>query len=176
MSSHAFQVTILTATFLCSAWFGMMYFAAVALMPGIADLDDRAFLRTFQVIDGIFQAFPPLIFLVWVGSAIALIAAATMSLYEESWKGTAKSVLLTTATLADLSGHVTTAVYNVPLNNHIQTLKIDEMGLTELAQERANFEPTWNYWNVYRVYVEGFTCLSLMMLLSLNDFSMKTKS
>ena len=64
------------ATFLCSLVAGFLFAFAAVVMPGIRSLDDGGFIRAFQVMDRIIQNNQPLFVLVWVGSVLALVAAA----------------------------------------------------------------------------------------------------
>lgn len=45
-------------------------------MPGFKRLDDKQFIKAFQVTDRVIQNNHPLFLLVWIGSAIALIILA----------------------------------------------------------------------------------------------------
>jgi uncharacterized membrane protein len=61
-----FQVLLLLAAFLCSLVAGFLFAFAVVIMPGISPLDDRGFIRAFQLIDRVIQNNQPLFMLVWV--------------------------------------------------------------------------------------------------------------
>jgi hypothetical protein len=71
-----FDGVLVLATFLCSLVAGFLFAFAAVVMPGIGRLDDRGFIRAFQVIDRVIQRNQALFVLVWVGSVLALIAAA----------------------------------------------------------------------------------------------------
>src|SRR5258708_33924323 len=78
----ALQALFLVAAFLCSLAAGLLFTFAIVVMPGIAKLDDGGFIRAFQVIDRVIQNNQPVFLFVWVGSVLALVAAAVMSLWE----------------------------------------------------------------------------------------------
>src|ERR1051325_1120895 len=89
------------ATFLCSLVAGLLLAFAIVVMPGIGKLDDRGFVRAFQMIDRVIQNNQPLFLLVWVGSVLAVIAAAVLGTLKLS--GTDR-LLVIAATVVYLLG------------------------------------------------------------------------
>ena len=59
-----FQITFIFATFLCSLVAGFMFAFSVVVMPGIKSLNDREFIKAFQVMDRIIQNNQPIFILV----------------------------------------------------------------------------------------------------------------
>ena len=59
-----FQIALIMAAFLTSLVAGFLFSFAVVVMPGIRQLEDRSFIRSFQVMDGIIQNNQPLFVLV----------------------------------------------------------------------------------------------------------------
>ena len=49
---EVFQIALILATFLCSLVAGLLFVFAVVVMPGIGSLNDREFIRAFQVMEG----------------------------------------------------------------------------------------------------------------------------
>ena len=56
-----------------------------------------------------------------------------------------------------LAGHIITLAFNVPLNDHIQTLNLHQLSKEQVYKEKGNFEDTWNFWNVFSVVTEFVT-------------------
>ena len=56
-----------------------MFAFAFVVMPGMRSLNDREFIRSFQVMDSIIQNNQPIFVLVWVGSVVALVTSAVLS-------------------------------------------------------------------------------------------------
>ena len=54
-----FQIVLILATLLCSLVAGFLFAFATVVMPGIKTLNDREFIRAFQVIDGVIQNNQP---------------------------------------------------------------------------------------------------------------------
>ena len=78
LTEGIFQITLILATFLSSLVAGLLFVFAIVVMPGIKSLNDGDFIRAFQVMDGVIQNNQPIFVLVWVGSALALIASAVI--------------------------------------------------------------------------------------------------
>jgi uncharacterized membrane protein len=153
-----FQAVLVLATFLCSLVAGFLFAFAAVVMPGIRNLDDGGFIRAFQVIDRVIQNNQPLFVLVWVGSALALIAAAVLGIWA---LGGADRLLIIVIALVYLLGvQLPTVAINVPLNNALQKLDIGTMNETERKRARENFESRWNRWNAIRT-----ACASLVSIL-----------
>ena len=75
-----FQFTLPLATFLCSLVAGFVFAFAIVVMPGIASLSDREFIRAFQAMDGVIQKNQPVFMVVWLGSVAALAASVVMGI------------------------------------------------------------------------------------------------
>ncbi len=158
------QVTLILATLLCSLVAGFLFAFAVVGMPGIGTLRDREFVRAFQVMDRVIQNNQPLFMLVWVGSVLALAAAAVLGLMRLDSLG---RWLLLLALFAYLLGvQLPTIAINIPLNNRIQTLDVDAMDEASLEVARRGFEPRWNTANAFRTGVACLVSLLLMFVLT----------
>ena len=149
MSSEAiFQIVLILATLLCSLVAGFLFAFASVVMPGIKHLDDREFIRAFQVIDGVIQNNQPMFVAVWVGSIVALLASTGLGIGQLDG---AKRLLMILAPLIYILGvQLSTFTINVPLNNKLQVLNVDNMDETALKAARMDFEPRWNQWNLIR--------------------------
>lgn len=138
---------------------GLLFTFALLVMPGLGQLEDRAFLRGFQEIDGIIQRSHPIFVVVWLGSVLSLIAAAVMGFGQlDGW---AQGFLLAATALYLFGVQAPTTRGNVPLNNQLQTFYLKTMSEPELAEAREQFEPAWNRLNLFRTVV----CLLVAVLL-----------
>ena len=75
-----FQIVLVLTTFLVSLVAGFVFAFASVVMPGLRDLNDREFIRSFQVIDGIIQKNQPVFVFVWLGSIVAVLASLGLGL------------------------------------------------------------------------------------------------
>lgn len=128
-------------------------------MPGIGRLNARSFIRAFQVIDGVMQDKQPIFLFGWVGSAVSLILAAVFGFYEIV--GADRWILIAAAIVYLLGVQLPTARINIPLNNRIQALNVDQMNDQETSSARAEFEGQWNRWNVVRTVVATANAMML---------------
>ena len=158
-----FQTTLILATLLCSLVAGFVFAFAVVVMPGIKTLTDREFIQAFQVMDRIIQNNQPIFVLVWVGSIVALVASAGLGIGQLEG---AERLLIIFAVLAYLLVvQLPTFTINVPLNNKLQTLNVDDMDETEQKEARMDFEPRWLRWNSIRTTFASLVSILLIILL-----------
>jgi uncharacterized membrane protein len=149
------------ATFLCSLTAGFLFAFAVVVMPGLQGLNDAAYLRAFQVIDGVIQSNQPLFGLVWVGSIVAMLAAVVIGVPALS--GTPRTLLVAAALLYFGGVQAPTVTVNIPLNNEVQELDIPTLDVDAAADARARFEPRWHRWNAIRTLVATATVALLLL-------------
>ena len=158
-----FQLALITATLLCSLVAGFVFAWAVVVMPGIGKLADAEFLRAFQVMDRVIQNNQPVFLLVWMGSVVALLAAAALGFGQLD--GTGRLLIIGAVLVYLLGVQLPTVTINVPLNNTVQTLEIDSMDDTARAAARQDFESRWNRWNSIRTVLASLVSILLLVLL-----------
>ena len=158
-----FQIALILATLLCSLVAGFLFAFALVVMPGIESLNDRKFIRAFQVMDRVIQNNQPIFVLVWVGSVVALVTSAVLGIGQLDGVG---RLLIIFAALAYLLGvQLPTVTINIPLNNKLQTLDVDTANETTQKAARKDFEPRWNLWNSIRTAFASLASALLIVLL-----------
>lgn len=136
------QAALVLATFFCSLVAGFLFAFAVVVMPGIKRLEDREFIRSFQVMDGVIQNNQPVFMLIWVGSILFLLIASVLGFPQLDGVGW---YLLFFATLIYFLGvHLPTVLINVPLNNQLQAQDVTSLNGQTQGEIRDNFEKRWN--------------------------------
>jgi uncharacterized membrane protein len=116
---------------------GLLYGFACAVMPGLAKLDDRTFVITFQRINvAIVNAWFLLSFL---GALVFAVLAAVLHL------GTNALPWILAALVLYLVAVGITVRANIPLNNQLAAA-----GEADHAAARQRFEAPWVRWNVAR--------------------------
>ncbi len=158
-----FTVTLILATFLCSLVAGFVFAFAVVVMPGLRDLGDGEFLRAFQLMDRVIQRNQPLFMVVWIGSVVALVAAAVLGYGQLDGNG--RALLIGAVVVYLLGVQLPTAVINIPLNNRVQKLVIHEMSADAHVVARREFESRWNLSNSIRTFLASVACVLLLVLL-----------
>ncbi len=63
---------------------GFIFTYAVIVMPGLANLGDREFIRAFQATDRIIQDGRPVFMFVWVGSIISVFVIMLTALLADA--------------------------------------------------------------------------------------------
>ncbi len=132
-------------------------------MPGFSKLEDKEFLRAFQVTDGIIQNNQPLFMLTWVGSIISVLSVIAISIFSlglsEAW------IIFIVGLIYLIGVQGITISIHLPLNNRIQSIDINNMNNQSLNEERTKFELRWNYFNKIRTFIAFSTSLSFLLIL-----------
>ena len=139
------DISLIFAILFCSLVGGFIFTYSIIVMPGLSNLNNKDFLKAFQVTDAVIQNNQPLFMFTWIGSIVAILTTIVASLItvglSESWI----IIMVGAAYLLGVQG-ITVAIH-IPLNNHIQKLNIEELNDKILADERLKFETKWNFFN-----------------------------
>lgn len=157
------HLVIALAMFLCALVAGFLLSFTMIVMPGIQTLDDRGFLKSFKVMDGIIQNNHPGFMLMWAGSVLAIFAAVWFA--YAALQGTERLLVFGAAALYLLAAQLPTAAINIPLNNQLQAHDLDAMDAPALQQARRAFEARWIRWNTIRTVVAVVVTLMLIVVL-----------
>ena len=159
------DISLIFSILSCSLVGGFIFTYAIVVMPGLSNLNDKDFLRAFQQTDAIIQNNQPLFMLTWIGSIVAMLTTILVSLVSVGLSETWLIVIVGVAYFLGVQG--ITVVIHIPLNNHIQKVKIEDLNDKILADERLKFEKKWNFFNNIRTGVAISVSLLLLILLSL---------
>ena len=158
------DISLVFSILSCCLVGGFIFTYAIVVMPGLSKLNDKDFLRAFQVTDAVIQNKQPLFMFTWIGSILAVLATILVSLviigFEEAWL----IVLVGFAYLFGVQG-ITVAIH-IPLNNHIQRIKIEDLNDEALADQRLKFETKWNFFNYIRTCIAISVSVLLLILLT----------
>jgi uncharacterized membrane protein len=155
------QAAILTSTLLCSLVAGFVLAFAAVVMPGIGNLNDCDALKAFKTMDRIIQDNQPVFIIVWVGSVVALVLSAVLSIWQLD--GVERFLILLATAIYLLGVQLSTFTINVPMNNHIQAQDLDRLNEHEIAALWLNFELRWRRWNTIRTVSATITSVLLIM-------------
>ena len=158
---------VLVSTLSCALVTGFVFTYAVIVMPGLAKLTDREFIRAFQVTDELIQNNQPIFMIVWVGSVISV-----MSMLIASFMGpySVDTVLVIIAGFVYLLGvQGLTVLVHLPLNRRIQTVNVEERDASALREERLLFETRWIRFNWIRTLTGLGVIVTFMVALSLKS-------
>ena len=156
------DISLIFSILTCCLVTGFIFTYAVVVMPGLSKLNDKEFLRAFQVTDGIIQNNQPFFMLTWVGSIIAILSLILIAIVFIGISKTWLIVLVGVVYLLGVQG-ITISIH-IPLNNHIQQLNIDELNEQNLREERKKFEKKWNNFNIIRTLI-AFSISAILLLI-----------
>ena len=163
ISISILDLSLLLTILTCSLSTGFILTYAVVVMPGFSKLNDKEFVRAFQVTDGVIQNNQPLFMLTWVGSIISVLSVIAISIFtlglSEAW------IIIVVGLIYLLGVQGITISIHLPLNNHIQKIDINNMNNQSLNEERTKFEMRWNYFNKIRTFIAFSTSLSFLLIL-----------
>ena len=155
------NISLFFSTLLCSLVTGFILTYAIVVMPGLSKLDDKEFIKAFQVTDGIIQNNQPIFILIWVGSIISVVSTIIISMFTldilEGWK----IIFVSLVYLIGVQG--ITIIIHLPLNRRIQKIDINSTNLQSLNEERKNFETKWNYFNNIRTVIAFLVTLFFLL-------------
>ena len=158
------DISLIFAILLCGLVSGFIFTYSIVVMPGLSNLNDKDFLKAFQVTDAVIQNNQPLFMFTWIGSVVAILTTIVASLITVGLSEAWITILVGAAYLVGVQG-ITVAIH-IPLNNHIQKLNIEELNDKTLAYERKNFEAKWNFFNKIRTGIA--ISVSILMLIQLS--------
>ena len=158
------EFAVLFSALLCSLVAGLVFTFAIVVMPGIGSLGDLAFLQSFKAMDRVIQNNQPVFILVWLGSAVVVLASAVLGIWQ--LEGLDRGLLLVACAIYLFGVHVPTITINIPLNNHLQSQDLDTMTAPELRETKARFESRWLRWNAIRTVLAITTTALLLVLLA----------
>ena len=157
------QIALLLSALLCSLVAGVVLTFAIVVMPGIRTMGDRDFLKSFKVMDRVIQNNQPIFMLVWLGSAVVLLASTVLGIWR--LEGLDRILLVVACAIYIFGVHVPTVTINVPINNHLQAHDLDALSETELRATAEKYETRWLRWNTIRTVIATLTTVLLLVLL-----------
>ena len=158
------DVSLICSILLCTLVTGFILTYAVVVMPGLSELDDKEFIRAFQVTDRVIQNNQPLFLLTWLGSILSVIGLILSSIISvglpEAW------LIISVGSLYLFGVQGITISVHLPLNSRIQKMNINKMNYQTLREERLKFETKWNLFNNIRTGIAFSVSLILLLIMT----------
>ena len=158
------DISLIFSILSCSLVTGFIFTYAIVVLPGFSKLDDKEYIRAFQVTDEVIQNNQPLFMLTWIGSILSVLGAILTSILSPDLGETWFIVLIGVVYLVGVQG--ITITIHLPINNHIKDLNLDELDNQTLIKERLKLETKWNYFNNIRTGAGLFVIMSLLLVLT----------
>jgi len=159
------EVSLICSILSCTLVTGFTLLYAVVIMPGLSKLDDKEFIKAFQVTDGVIQDNQPLFILIWLGSVISVVGAILSSIISvglpEAW------LIVFVGVVYLLGAQGITLSVHLPLNNRIKKINIEKTDHQMLSVERGKFETRWNFFNTIRTGISFLVSLTLLLVIAL---------
>ena len=159
------EVSLICSILSCTLVTGFTLLYAVVIMPGLSKLDDKEFIKAFQVTDGVIQDNQPLFILIWLGSVISVVGAILSSIISVGLPEAWLIVFVGVVYLLGVQG-ITLSVH-LPLNNRIKKINIEKTDHQMLSVERGKFETRWNFFNTIRTGITFSVSLTLLLVIAL---------
>jgi uncharacterized membrane protein len=134
-------------------------------MPGLSNLDDKEFIKAFQVTDGIIQNNQPIFILIWIGSIVSVLSTIITSILSLGILDAWLIIFVSVVYLLLVQG--ITILIHLPLNKSIQNIDINSSNSETLSKMRKSFETKWNYFNNVRTVVAFFVVLIFLSILTI---------
>jgi len=160
------DISLIFSILTCSLVTGFIFTYAVVVMPGLSTLNDKEFIRAFQVTDEIIQNNQPIFMLIWVGSIISVLSLIISSVIIIGISESLLTIIIGTIYLFGVQG--VTIGFHLPLNNQIQKVNTEELDDQKLHEESLNFEKKWNFFNNIRTTIALFITLMFIVILKNN--------
>jgi uncharacterized membrane protein len=144
---------------------GFILTYAIVIMPGLSNLDDKEFIKAFQVTDGIIQNNQPIFILIWIGSIVSVLSTIITSILSLGILDAWLIIFVGVVYLLVVQG-ITISIH-LPLNKSIQNIDINSSNSETLSKMRKSFETKWNYFNNVRTVVAFFVVLIFLSILTI---------
>ena len=144
---------------------GFILTYAIVIMPGLSNLDDKEFIKAFQVTDGIIQNNQPIFILIWIGSIVSVLSTIITSILSLGILDAWLIIFVSVVYLLLIQG--ITILIHLPLNKSIQNIDINSSNSETLSKMRKSFETKWNYFNNVRTVVAFFVVLIFLLILTI---------
>lgn len=152
------NVTLFTTIVLLGLSAGLFYAWEVSVIPGTKKVSDSAYLETMQLINR--EILNPKFFLSFIGSLLLLVIS---SYFQFNGEFNDSFWLMIAATLSYLVGTFgVTAFGNVPLNDMLDAIRLDNLSLSKMQELRQSYEGSWNRLHATRTL---FSILSFLLAL-----------
>ena len=140
------SILLITTLILTGLSSGFFFAWEVTVIPGTKRVSDDAYLETMQSINR--AILNPAFFVIFFGTLISLVASSYLHFR------TAIDLtfgLLLAATLVYLLGSIGITIFgNVPLNEALDVVHLQELSKEALHDLRMSYETPWNRWHTLR--------------------------
>lgn len=157
LNINLFQLVQFTAILLTGLLAGLFYGYDCSVIKGLGNLQNDAYLHSFQSINKAIQN--PYFFISFMGSLLVLPVASWLS-YNN---GVPFYLLLSASFLYFIGVFGVTLFFNIPLNEQLSNFQISTATESEISLMRKTFENSWNTYHKIRT-IAAIAAFSLTIL------------
>lgn len=156
------SIVLFTSVVLTGLSAGFFYAWSVSVIPGTKNVVNTSYLETMQSINR--AVINPAFFLIFFGSIVFLSIG---SIYQFHASNVASWLMLNASVLYLIGTVGVTAFGNVPLNNQLEALNLNEMSSGKLLEFRKFYESKWNRLHLIRtIFAVGSFLFSVLAVFS----------
>ncbi|QSE98795.1 anthrone oxygenase family protein [Fulvivirga lutea] len=137
---------------------GFFYAWQVSVIPGTLKISDASYLETMKSINK--EILNPYFFIIFFGALLLAITDAGIHLFN-TWSMATFWVVLAAIFYAITFG--ITAFGNVPLNDALEALKLNDLNADELKNFRNYYEVLWNKYHLYRTWASVMAFIFIIL-------------
>ena len=153
-----FKLIVLLLGIICTGLTaGLCFTWSNAVTPGIGSLDNLSFLKSFQAMNRVI--INPIFLIVFFSPVVVLF----LNAYLFKNNTTAFWLFLAAAFLFFFGVGLVTIFGNVPLNEILDSAKLESLTQIELEALRQKFEQPWNQWHTIRTITSLLAFALLLM-------------
>lgn len=157
---NEFNLILLLATFLNGLLAGVFFVWTNAITPGIGHLSDVNYLRSFQSMNR--TMLNPLFYIVFFGTvAFTPIAAFYRYFGQDNYIFWLLILVFISYGLGVIG---VTFLGNIPLNNRLEKLDLENLKAFEVKQFRISYEAKWNTLHLIRTFTSSITFFILLLI------------
>lgn len=136
---------------------GLFFAWSISVIVGTRKVGDFTYLEAMQSINR--EILNPYFFAVFFGSLLALI----LNTYYQRDDNLQFWIVLLAALIYLIGTIGVTGLGNVPLNNQLELLQLNELSATELKDFRLHYELSWNRYHGFRTVAAVASFLILLI-------------
>jgi uncharacterized membrane protein len=159
MNTSPFVVLTSIAAILSAAAGGMMYVFSTFVMRGLDRTGHVEAITAMRGMNAEANANPAFL-LAYLGASVVALAVGVIAVIQLRQPG---SVWVLVGAVFAMLAAIITIAFNVPLNNHLDTVNPDGLSVADAAREWQAYMSTWTAWNHVRA-VTSFVGAALLLV------------
>lgn len=158
------KIVLILAVILTGLSAGLFYAWTVSVIPGTKKISDGSYLETMQVINR--AIINPGFYLIFFGSLLLLVLS-TIQQYHAAVNQSFWLLLLAMSAYF-LGGFGVTILGNVPLNEMLDQVDLNNLDKNQLSLTRQGYEHKWNLFHYVRTIFSTLAFIASLLAITIN--------